>query len=164
MQPDFLLALLNQCKAQQIHTAVDTSCYAEPETVGRVSENTDLFLCDLKHMDSNTHEHFAGIGNHLILRNIQLLSEMGREIVIRVPVIPGFNDGQANIRRTGKFVASLPGVSRIDILPYNRGGQEKSARLVAGDEPMQTENPNEEEMSSIAQTLREYGLEVRTGG
>ncbi|MFH1881784.1 MAG: glycyl-radical enzyme activating protein [Planctomycetota bacterium] len=171
MQQEFLLALLNQCQAQQIHTAVDTSCYAEPKILETVSERTDLFLCDLKHMDNEIHERFTGVGNNLILDNIRRLSEAGKEIVIRIPVIPGFNDEKANIEATGKFTASLrkeslglPGVIRVDILPFNRGGKEKSARLTAESKPMQVETPNEEEMNLIAKELSKYGFEVKIGG
>jgi len=164
MQPEFLLAVLNQCQAQQIHTAVDTSCYAEPEIVEMVSERTDLFLCDLKHIDNEIHERFTGVGNKLILDNIRRLSEAGKEIVIRMPVIPGFNDDQANIEATGKFTALLHGVRRIDILPFNRGGKEKSARLTAESKLMQVETPDEEEMNSIAKELSKYGFEVKIGG
>ncbi len=171
MQPEFLLALLNQCQTQQIHTAVDTSCYAEPEIVEMVSKRADLFLCDLKHMDNEIHERFTGVGNTLILDNIRRLSEAGKEIVIRIPVIPGFNDEKANIEATGKFTALLPGVSRIDILPFNLGGNEKSARLTAQSRPMQVvlgtpcgETPGEEKMNSIAKNLNKYGVEVKIGG
>jgi len=164
MQPDFLLALLEKCRAQEIHTALDTSCYAKPEIVEMVSEKTDLFLCDVKQMDSNTHKRFTGVGNNLILDNIRRLSQAGKRIVIRIPVIPGFNDDQANIEATGKFAASLPGVGRIDLLPYNRGGKEKSARLAAGIKLMQTETPDDEKMNSIAQYLKNYGFEVKIGG
>ena len=164
MQPEFLLALLNRCQAQGIHTALDTSCYAEPEIVESISKKTDLFLCDLKHMDSNIHERSTGVGNNLILDNIKRLSETGKEIIIRIPVIPGFNDDQANIEATGKFAALLPSVSGIDILPYNRGGKEKSARLTAGVELMQTQTPNGEKMNSIAEILNNYGFEVKIGG
>jgi len=171
MQPEFLLAMLNQCQAQQIHTAVDTSCYAEPKIVEMVSERTDLFLCDLKHMDNEMHERFTGVGNTLILDNIRRLSEAGKEIVIRIPVIPGFNDEKANIEATGKFTALLQGVSRVDILPFNRGGKEKSGRLTAESKLMQVvlgtpcgETPGEEEMKSIAKELSKYGFEVKIGG
>jgi pyruvate formate lyase activating enzyme len=164
MQPEFLLALLNQCQVQQIHTAVDTSCYAEPEIVESISKKTDLFLCDLKHMDSEKHERFTGVGNNLILDNIKRLSEAGKQIIIRIPVIPGFNDDQANIEATGKFAASLPCLSGIDILPYNRGGMEKSSRLSADTKLMQTETPDEEKMNSIAKSLDNFGLEVKIGG
>ena len=164
MQPEFLLALLNQCQTQGIHTAVDTSCYAEPQILERVGEKTDLFLCDIKHMDSDIHKRFTGVENNLILDNIKRLSQAGKEIIIRIPVIPDFNDDQTNIEATGKFAASLPSVSGIDILPYNRGGTEKSARLSAGTKLMKTETPDEEKMNSIAQTLNNYGFEVKTGG
>jgi len=171
MQPEFLLALLNQCQAQQIHTVVDTSCYAEPKIVEMVSKRTDLFLCDLKHMDNEIHERFTGVGNNLILDNIRRLSEAGKEIVIRIPVVPGFNDEKANIEATGKFTASLQSVSRIDILPFNRGGKEKSARLMTQSKPMQVvlgtpcgETPGEEKMNSIAKNLSKYGFEVKIGG
>jgi len=164
MQPEFLLAVLNQCQAQQIHTAVDTSCYAEPKIVETVSERTDLFLCDLKHMDNEIHERFTGVGNNLILDNIKRLSEAGKEIVIRIPVIPGFNDEKANIEATGKFTALLPGVIRVDVLPFNRGGKEKSSRLSNENIPIQVETPSEEEMNLIAKNLSKYGFEVKIGG
>ncbi len=164
MQPDFLLALLNRCGALNIHTAVDTSCYVEPSVAELVVAAADLFLCDIKHMDSEIHERFTGVGNNLILDNIRLVSQAGKEIVIRIPIIPGFNDDPENIEATGKFVASLPGVGRIDILPFNRAGMEKSARLMSENKSMQTEAPNEEQMSSIAENLSKYVFEVNIGG
>jgi pyruvate formate lyase activating enzyme len=164
MQPEFLLAVLGQCQRQRIHTAVDTSCYAEPKIVEIVSKNTKLFLCDIKHMDSEIHERFTGVGNKLILDNIRLLSEAGKEIIIRIPVIPGFNDEKTNIEATGKFVASLPGVIRIDILPFNRGGKEKSARLANQNRHIQVDTPSEEQMNSIEKNLIKYGFEVKIGG
>jgi len=164
MQPDFLLALLNRCRARNIHTAVDTSCYAEPEIVESVAERADLFLCDLKHMDNEMHERFTGVGNNLILENIRRISQADKKIIIRIPIIPGFNDETANIEATGKFAASLPGAGRIDILPFNRGGIEKSTRLTGKIKPMRIEIPDEEQMSSIAQSLSKYVFEVNIGG
>ena len=164
MQPDFLLALLNQCRALNIHTAVDTSCYAEPTIAKSVAERADLFLCDIKHMDNEIHERFTGVGNNLILDNIRLISHAGKKIVIRIPIIPGFNDDSANIEATGEFASSLQGVGRIDLLPFNRGGIEKSTRLTGGIESMQIETPDEEQMSLIAESLSKYVFEVNIGG
>ncbi|MCP4259587.1 MAG: glycyl-radical enzyme activating protein [Planctomycetes bacterium] len=164
MQPEFLLAVLNQCQKQRIHTAVDTSCYAESKIVEMVGGKASLFLCDIKHMDSEIHERFTGAGNNLILDNIRLLSEAGKEIIIRIPVIPGFNDEKANIEATGKFAASLPSVIRVDILPFNRGGKEKSARLTAQSKQLQVETPTEEQMNSIAKNLSKYDFEIKIGG
>jgi pyruvate formate lyase activating enzyme len=129
-----------------------------------VGERANMFLCDIKHMDSEIHERFTGVGNNLILDNIRLLSKAGKEIIIRIPVIPGFNDEKANIEATGKFTASLPKVIRVDILPFNRGGKEKSARLTALSKHLQIETPNEEQMNSIAKNLSKYGFEVKIGG
>jgi len=164
MQPDFLLALLDQCKTHDIHTAVDTSCHVKLEIIEQVAEKTDLFLCDLKHMDANMHERFTGVANIIILDNIKRLSEAGKEIIIRIPVIPGFNDDQGNIEATGRFAASLSHISRIDLLPYNRGGREKSARLSADFKLMQADTPDDEKMRSIAEILEKYGFEVKIGG
>jgi pyruvate formate lyase activating enzyme len=98
------------------------------------------------------------------LDNIKRLSEAGKEIIIRVPVIPGFNDDKKNIEATGKFTASLQVVGRIDILPFNPVGKEKSARLTGVVEPVQIEAPSEEKMNSIARELSKYGVEVKIGG
>jgi len=164
MQPWFLLALLNQCKTHGINTAVDTSCYAEPQIIEKVADKTDLFLCDLKHMDSDMHKRFTGVENNLILDNIKRLSETGKEIIIRIPIIPGFNDDKANIEATAKFAASLSHISRVDVLPYNRGGMEKSARLSSDFKLMQAETPNDDKICSIAEILKKYGFEVKIGG
>jgi len=164
MQPDFLLALLNQCRQKNIHTAIDTSCYAEPEIVESVVKTADLFLCDIKHMNSQIHERFTGAGNDLILENIKLISQSGKKIVIRIPVIPGFNDDPANIEATGKFAASLQGIGRIDILPFNSGGIEKSTRLTGGIEPVRFDTPDRAQMSLIAESLKKYVFEVHVGG
>jgi pyruvate formate lyase activating enzyme len=164
MQPDFLLALLNQCRMLNIHTAVDTSCYAEPEIADSIAERADLFLCDIKHMDDEMHKRFTGVGNELILENIRRIAQADKRIVIRIPVIPGFNDETANIEATGKFAASLPGVGRIDILPFNRGGAEKSARLMGEIKSMRVETPDEDKMSEIAENLKKYVFDVNIGG
>jgi len=172
MQAEFLLALLNQCRKKQVHAAVDTSCCAQPDVVDAVAEKTDLFLCDLKHTDSDAHRRLTGVENALILANIKRLSHAGKKIIIRIPIIPGFNDDRENIEATGKFAASLPGVIRIDILPYNRGGNEKAARLArpstgglaAGIDLIRIETPGDQKMNSIAALLGKYEFEVKIGG
>ncbi len=164
MQPEFLLELLSRCRKRGIHTAVDTTCHADTSVVERISQQTDLFLCDLKHMDPNIHRDFTGVQNDLILYNVKWLSDAGKRTAIRIPIIPGFNDERNNIEATAEFVKSLNNVTRIDILPYNSGGKEKSARLTAEFDMMETEAPDTEQMNTTADILRSYGLEVRTGG
>ena len=164
MQPEFLSELLNQCKKLDIHTAVDTTCYADTNTIERISQHTDLFLCDLKHMDPDVHENFTGVNNELILYNIKWLSNAGKRITIRIPIIPGFNNDRKNIEATAEFVKTLKIAGKIDILPYNSGGKEKSARLATDFEMMETEAPDAEQMNTIAKILISYGFEVKIGG
>ena len=164
MQPEFLMALLDQCRAGGIHTAIDTTCYAEPDILRKAAGMTDLFLCDIKHMDNRVHKDYTGVGNDLILKNIRELAETVAKMIIRVPVVPGFNDDRKNIEMTAKFVKLLENTGRIDILPYNRGGLEKSVRLSADFDLMRAETPSDENMEGIADTYRKYGFEVKIGG
>lgn len=163
-QPEFLLSLLSQCRVGGIHTAVDTCCYAQADVVDAVAEKADLFLCDIKHMNSEKHRQFTGVENALILDNIKRLCQTGSRVIIRIPIIPGFNDDAENIAATGGFAASLPGVERIDILPYNRGGNEKARRFGTTIDLMQAEMPSDQKMNSIADHLGSYGFRVKIGG
>jgi len=163
MQLEFLLSLLAACRAEGIRTAVDTTCYAEPQSLARVAQAADLFLCDVKHMNCERHEQYTGVGNRQILDNIRMLARAGK-VIIRVPIIPGFNDDQANIAATARFVQGLQTVRRIDILPYNRGGLEKAVRLTGQADLMEAQAPDGDTMTAIAGMLRDYGFEVKTGG
>jgi pyruvate formate lyase activating enzyme len=164
MQPEFLLALLEACRAEEIHTAVDTTCHAQPEVLHRIAEAASLFLCDIKHMNSELHERFTGIGNDGVLRNIRMLAEAGKRIFIRVPIIPGFNSDRTNIEQTAQFIQSLRTVRRVDILPYNPGGLEKAVRLTGQIDLMEAQAPDDDTMAAMAGIFRNHGFEVRTGG
>jgi pyruvate formate lyase activating enzyme len=164
MQPEFLLALLSQCQKKQIHTAVDTSCYALPDILEKIIPKTDLFLCDLKHMDNDIHLKFTGVENTLILENIKRLSEADKQIVIRIPIVPGFNDDTVNLEASAQFVSSLSGVTRVDILPYNCGGIEKVSRLATPMNLMQAKMPDDIQMTSIADRFNNYDIEIKIGG
>jgi pyruvate formate lyase activating enzyme len=164
MQPEFLLALLAACRTEDIRTAVDTTCHAPPEILRRVAGVSDLFLCDIKHMNPRVHEQYTGVDNRQILDNIGMLAKSGKNVIIRVPVIPGFNSDEENIRRTAEFVQSLKTVRRVDILPYNRGGVEKAGRLAGTADLMQAQAPSDDTMREIAGVLAGYGFEVKIGG
>jgi pyruvate formate lyase activating enzyme len=98
------------------------------------------------------------------LDNIKGLAKAGKNIAIRIPILPGFNDEPANIKRTADFAASLGRVVHIGILPYNPGGIEKSARLTVDYDLMQADVPSEAEIEEIAETFRNYGFDVKIGG
>lgn len=164
MQPDFLVELLSKCKKKEIHTTVDTSCYAKHDILESVSKNTDLFLCDLKHMDSEKHKMFTGIGNDEIIENIRWLVSAGKEIIIRIPLIPSFNDDAPSIEALSCFVQTLESIDRVDILPYNKGGIEKARRLLSNYDLMEFEAQCDETVSEKMRILEKLGFEVRKGG
>jgi len=100
------------------------------------------------------YQEYTGVGNELILNNIRELAKVDTKMIIRVPIIPGFNDDHKNIEMTAQFVKSLQNTNRIDILPYNRGGLEKSVRLSADFDFMKTDTPGDEDMEDIADVFR----------
>jgi pyruvate formate lyase activating enzyme len=163
-QPEFLGALLAACRAAGIHTALDTCGYAPWEVIDRIRGDVDLFLYDLKLLDDERHRELTGVSNRLILDNLRELSARGQRIVLRLPVIPGVNDDPATIDTIGAFAKSLPHLEEIDILPYNRMGIDKYARL---DRPYRLAAAapfSDETMRGIAGRLGALGLPVRVGG
>ena len=164
MQPDFLHSLLKACNEKEIHTAVDTCGYVNSNILLRISDDVNLFLYDLKLIDEEKHIQFTGVSNQVILKNLKLLSQQGKKIIVRLPLIPGVNDDEENILATGKFVASLKNVEELDILPYHRAGIEKFKRLNKMKEAFIRHPPSTEELSSIENKLKQFKLKVHIGG
>ncbi len=160
MQPDFLVELLQACRSQDIHTAVDTCGFAAWKTLERARAYTDLFLFDLKLMDDRLHRQYTGVSNEPILRNLRKLSDKGHAIRLRLPIIPGVNDAPWQIRQIGEFAAGLPHLDGLDILPYHNIAAEKYRRLNRVYALPETLLPTEAQIAGIAQILRECGLQV----
>jgi pyruvate formate lyase activating enzyme len=163
-QPGFLAALLRECGRRGWHRAVDTSGFASWDTLRDIQPHTDLFLFDLKHMDTQKHRRATGVDNALILDNARRLAGLGATIQFRLPLIPGLNDDDGNIRGTGLFAASLPGVQGIDVLPYHATARAKYAKLdrtYPGD-GIPPSDPDQ--VDRAVKLLQDCGLTVRIGG
>lgn len=160
-QPEFSLELLKAAKAEGIHTAVDTTGFASPEVLRAIAPYTDLFLYDIKHMDSQKHEAVVGVPNERILQNAVLLHEMGKKIQVRIPVIPGFNDSDDNILKTGQFCKRLgTSVTSVQLLPYHSYGSSKYDRIFKKYSLKHLEAPSDERMNVLKEMLKALGLEV----
>jgi len=164
MQPAFLMDLLDACAKQGFHRTVDTSGYADRQILLDAASRTDLFLYDLKHMDPEKHAEFTGVSNEKILANLEALSRRETEIIIRFPVIPGLNSDPVNIDQTGAFVSSLPGITRINILPYHRAATAKYENLGLKFNTPAIEPSSHEFLASVARRLERYKLNVKIGG
>jgi pyruvate formate lyase activating enzyme len=160
-QPEFVLQLLKRLKECGIHTALDTSGYAPYEIFERVLPYTDLFLYDLKHMNSEQHRAVVGVSNGLILENASRIAKAGGKMQIRIPVIPDFNDSEESITATGKFCKSLgAAVTVIQLLPYHNLGVMKYHRLDDSKPILEAEPPSDEKIQSMKDLLEGLGLPV----
>ena len=131
LQSKFTTAILKQCRNHGIHTCVETALHCDSDILDQVYPFADMVITDLKHMDSEKHREYTGVGNKRIHGNIVKTIEMGKPLIIRIPVVPGHNDDEKNIRATAGFIAKLlPGrVLQVQLLPYRQLGIEKYASL-----------------------------------
>lgn len=163
-QKDFALELLRRCHECGLNTAVETTAFSPYEKIAELLPHIDLVLMDIKHMDTKKHREYTGVDNALILENARKIAESGAHLVIRTPVIPGFNDTPEEIKAISRFAASLSGVTEHHLLPYHRLGQDKYAGLgreytLAGITP-----PGKERMEYLKECAEECGIHAQVGG
>lgn len=164
VQYRFAADLLRGAKEAGINTALESTACADYEKIRALLENLDTYLLDIKHIDSRKHKEFTGVGNELILANALKLSEDAKKLVIRVPVIPGFNNTEAEILEIAKFAADLKNVTHIHLLPYHRLGYDKYIGLgreyTMGDAPLNTA----EHIARLKRVAESTGLICEIGG
>lgn len=129
-QPDFLLAALAECRRFWIHTAVETCGYAEEGLFREMLASLDWLFLDLKLIDPTAHQRWTGVSNAPILANLENVarSDWQGRLVLRLPVIPGVNDGEENARETARLMREL-GLREIHLLPFHRLGEGKWRQL-----------------------------------
>lgn len=128
-QREFLEEALVACKEQQIHTAVDTCGYTSWDNFIPILPLVDLFLYDIKLMDENKHTKYTSVSNKMILNNLQKLSEAGAHIIVRIPLIPEINDDSENLVQCTSFLAKLPYLDGVAVMPYHDIGMAKYQAL-----------------------------------
>ena len=128
MQADFVAAVMKLAKTQGIHTAIDTCGYIPWSELEKTLEDCDLYLYDVKCVTPELHKKFTGVDNARILENLRLLAACGKEIWIRIPVIPTFNDDRKEMEAIAEAIAPL-GVKRVTLMPYHTLGASKYKTL-----------------------------------
>ncbi len=165
VQYEFLTGLLTACRKKNIHTALDTTGYIKREKLESVYELVDLFLYDLKHMENKLHKQFTGVSNKLIIENLEWLSNKKRSIVIRFPVVPGYNDSIENIDLMRFLLEKLyPDVKQIDLLPYHKMARGKAERLGLKQPVNEIEEPERSKLDLLRKKFEEIGFSVGIGG
>jgi pyruvate formate lyase activating enzyme len=155
LQIDYLEEILKRCKAEQIHTAVDTAGCVPWNYFERILPVTDLFLYDMKAADTIRHKQLTGVDNHLILTNLNRISEAGKEIWIRIPFIPGCNDDQ--IEGIAELLRPLK-IVKVEVMGYHKLGNSKYTALGIKNELLDTKTPTEEQVENAVTILKAYGL------
>jgi pyruvate formate lyase activating enzyme len=164
LQAEFAEALLRSAKLEGLHTAIET-CGASPrQNLERLLPFLDLILFDLKHMDAEIHRQFTGAENTIILDNIRWIARQNVELIIRIPLIPGFNTERKCLIAMAEFIRSLHTVREIQILSYHTLGKAKYRALGVPYLLEQVPPMAEEEAASLAGIFRDYGFEVTVGG
>ena len=125
MQPEFTGALVKLCQENGIHVAIDTCGYTVTDESLRCLEQADLLLYDLKGINPEQHKKATGVSNELILQNLRYLDDIGKEIIVRLPIIPGYTDSDENINATAQLLSKLKSVIRVDLIAYHEYGKIK---------------------------------------
>ena len=164
LQPDFCKQLFYKLKASGIHTAMETCGYAGWGSFEKILDITDLFLYDIKLLDGKKHEKWTGKNNDIILANIKKLSGLGKQIIIRIPLIPGVNDDDEEFRAIVDFVKSLKTIEEIHILPFHQIGSSKYDMIGRDYELSDLDVENSENIDHCENIARQAGFRVSVGG
>ena len=168
MQAGFVLAFLKELKQAGIHTALETNGCFPGDMLPELTSCTDMFLYDIKHMDSARHKQYTGMPNELILENIYRIAvEYRSELIMRIPVIPGFNDDGDNMKATAQFSRELSekgSLQGVHLLGFHNMASAKYEALQMkydyGKIPMYTD----EQLDQLADYFKRKHVNVQIGG
>lgn len=165
MHSPFLLEMLKACGKNKLHRTVDTSGFADSRVLLEVADYTELFLYDLKLMDSIKHKKWTGVSNQLILENLKLLAEKEANINIRIPLIKNVNADENELNKMARFISELPGKKpTVNLLPYHNIAANKYTKLGSLYDELEMAEPSDKKQEMAVLIFKEYGLEVEIGG
>lgn len=165
VQHEFLLELLKTCKSLGWNTAIETTGFASKEIIDKVLPYLDLVMMDIKHFDPKIHKEYTGVDNARILENAMYISKKAKEMIVRIPVIPGFNADKKSIACIAKFTAEyLDNVEELHLLPYHDLGSNKYAMMGREYELFGIEKPEEVLMDELKAVVENEGLICKIGG
>ncbi|MHB1315935.1 MAG: glycyl-radical enzyme activating protein [Christensenellales bacterium] len=162
-QPEFLIALLKKLKEQNYNVCIETCLYAPTQTVKEVIPFVDTFLCDIKHVDSEKHKQYVGETPDLILENLKYIISSGREVIARIPVIPGFNHDEDSMRRISAKLGEL-GVKNVNLLPFHQLGENKYLQLGRPYELRGVKALRPEDLNPYVPVFEAEGIHAQIGG
>jgi pyruvate formate lyase activating enzyme len=169
-QTEFLLELLNELKQQGYHIALDTCGFAEHTEFKKILPYVDLFLFDIKLIDDNEHIKYTGVSNQQILKNLHLLFENQKKVIIRFPIIPGITDSTENINAIKSFLINslihqfINSPIEIHLLPYHSIAKKKYQRFLFENKMADMKDMRKEDLIQLKREFEESGFSVKIGG
>ena len=164
VQYEFTLAVLQACREQGVHTAVETTASYSQKLLAAALPYIDQFLVDIKLWDSDEHLRYTGVRNEQILKNITFIAKHTSNMVIRIPMIPGITTREENLDPTARFVASLPGDIPIELVNFNPLPKGKYHALGKTWQFTEQKYPYaEDEMEAFRKVLSDAGARLFTG-
>lgn len=164
MQKDFLKAILQACKLENLHTAVDTSGFASWDSFKFVMPLVDLFLYDIKFIDNQKHQEFTGVSNEIILENLEKLNKEHVTLFIRIPLIPRITDTEDNLQQLADYLQRFSSLRRVDLLPYNPMGEQKYQKLNKQQKLLNLKTQSREDLERMKMIFINRNFEVTLGG
>ena len=164
LQPEFAKALFMAAHDYGINTAIESTGAVKFEIIEDILPHIDYFLMDIKHMNAEKHREFIGKSNELVLENAVKIAKKANSLVIRVPVIPSFNDTVEEIGEIAKFASGLENVSKMHILPYHRLGLDKYEGIGRDYTLKDIMPPDDGCMAELKRAAEKYGIECQIGG
>jgi pyruvate formate lyase activating enzyme len=164
IQFEFVLALLKRCKGRFFHTALETCGHGPWQHLKQISKYIDLLYYDIKHMNPQRHKELTGVSNELILSNARrvLSGEVDCEVIVRIPIVPGYNDSKQDVGAIARFVTESGG-TMIELLPYHALGSSKYRQLGIQYELREVRPPSEQQMEKLRNRVKSFGLKEMTG-
>ncbi len=162
-QHQFLAQMLDLCKAEEIHTAVDTSGMVNSKIFESMIHKPDLFLFDIKFVDGEQHKKYTGVHNTIILKNLGLLVKHHKKINIRIPLIPGINDSEKCLNEFKQLMNKLR-LENLNLLPFHRIAEGKYKRLGMENRLINLRAHTDEEIATFKHSFEKDGFEVKIGG
>jgi pyruvate formate lyase activating enzyme len=163
-QPGFLKAILKACKQRDIHTTLDTSGYASFAVLEEILDNVDLFLYDLKLMDEAEHIKYTGVSNRNIFNNLKQLLCKGKQVIVRIPIIPGITDTEGNINQLVNFLSGLKELKEVNLIRFHHHGNQKYVNLDMNNKMKKAGLLKDSKIEEISKKFEETGLRINWEG
>ena len=156
-QPDFSEAILRLARTAQISTAMESSCATSWDIIQRLEGLVDLWMIDVKHMDAGKHRELTGGDNGIVLENIRRLASAGVEMILRLPLVPGFNDQPSSLELLGALASEIQPSGGLEVMPFHRFGEGKYDRIRKDYDLDDLKSAEDDEVLSAVEILREAG-------